>query len=107
MISVGPTNDGYSGTLTVSPGNFVCTLTAPPGRASGPSIVSPSDAAVGVGSYVPANFSAPTATAAVNGAATILASTVGLWPGDRRILNVRKQLLVAYNASVGVNIGTG
>lgn len=106
-ISVGPTNDGYSGSLTVSPGNFVCTLTAPPGLASGPSVVTISDKAVGVGSYVPASFSANTAVAAVNGAATILASTVGLWPGDRRILSIRKQLLVAYNASIGVDIGTG
>lgn len=107
IISAGPTDDGYSGTLTISPGVFTATLTAPPGLASGSSVVSTQDKIAGVGSYVPASFSAATAPAAVNGAAILLASSVGLWPGDRRILSIRKQLLVAYNASVGVNVGAG
>jgi hypothetical protein len=109
MIQVGPTEDGYSGSLTQAAGGaWVAVLQAPAGQAQGPSAtVSIADAQIGVLSYVPASCQRANPIDAVNAALLILASTTGVWPGDRRCLEVRKRLLIAYNTSIGVAVVAG
>jgi hypothetical protein len=105
-ISVGPTEDGYSGTLApAAGGQWVATLSAPSGGATSLSaLVNLADRQAGILSYVPASCLGANPVAAVNAALLVLASTVGVWPGDRRCLEIRKRLLIAYNASIGVAV---